>query len=200
MRENFSDPVEWLTLYHLRSLTPLRSSPRAAGALDALYGRVTTVRDGIRAEEYPPPRVGSARDATSARSARKFKEVPGTERDRLILLVDRFRDLRDREQKLNAELEATAGELHRAAEQLGLHRIPGTREVAIRRREETWRFDAAAVDKALAETGVYGAGRRLRRRRGAEARQRPRALRRDPGRDRVGREPAGPAGTWELER
>jgi putative RecB family exonuclease len=153
VRENFSDSVEGLTLYHLRSLTPLRSAPRAPAALDALYGRVTTVRDGIRAEQYPPTPGRQCPRCDFRGICPEFKEVPDADRQRLTLLVDRFRELRDRELTLAAELEKTAGELHRAAERLGVHRIPGTREVAIRRREETWRFDAVAVDRVLAEHG-----------------------------------------------
>jgi putative RecB family exonuclease len=199
VRENFSDPVERLTLYHLRSLTPLRSSPRAPSALDALYGRVTTVRDGIRSEEYPPTPGRQCPRCDFRKICPEFKEVPGTERDRLTLLVDRFRDLRDREQKLNAELEATAGELHRAAEQLGLHRIPGTREVAIRRREQTWNFDTAAVDKALAEDG------RTERVAGSDA-DAVRKLANDPALSAETRAAITSAGSrrtrwyWELER
>ncbi len=153
VRENFTDPVEGLTLYHLRSLTPLRSSPRAQGALDSLYGRVITVRDGIRAEQYPPTPGRQCPRCDFRGICPEFKEVPDADRQRLTLLVDRFRELRDRERTLSAELETTAGELHRAAERLGVHRIPGTKDVAIRRREETWRFDPAAVDRALVENG-----------------------------------------------
>jgi putative RecB family exonuclease len=153
VRENFMDPVERLTLYHLRSLTPLHSKPRGPAVLEALYGRVTTVRDGIRGEEFPPTPGRQCPRCDFRNICPEFREVPGAEKERLTTLVDRFRELRDRERTLASELEATAGELHREAERLGLHRIPGTREVAIRRREETWRFDPATVDRVLAENG-----------------------------------------------
>ncbi|MCI4322009.1 MAG: PD-(D/E)XK nuclease family protein [Thermoplasmata archaeon] len=155
--ENFADPVEKLTLYHLRSQTPLRTDARGRGALDELHGRVTSVRDGIRSEEYPPTPGRQCPRCDFRGICPAFKEVPDTERDRLGGLVDRFRELREREQSLNQELAATAEELHKAAEQLGVHRIPGTRIVAIRRREETWRFDGTEVDRILANHPVAGA-------------------------------------------
>ncbi|HKV90813.1 MAG TPA: PD-(D/E)XK nuclease family protein [Thermoplasmata archaeon] len=147
--ENFAAPVERLTLYHLRSLTPLRSDARAQGALDDLHGRVTRVRDGIRAEEFPPTPGRQCSRCDFRAICPEFKEVPEPERERLSGLVDRFWDLRDREQTLNSELAATAEELHRAAEKLGIHRIPGSRTIAVRRREETWRFDHVEVDRIL---------------------------------------------------
>jgi len=84
VRENFSDTVEGLTLYHLRSLTPLRSAPRAPAALDALYGRVTTVRDGIRSEQYPPTPGRQCPRCDFRGICPEFKEVPDADRQRLF--------------------------------------------------------------------------------------------------------------------
>jgi putative RecB family exonuclease len=149
--ENFVDPVERLTLYHLRSVTPHHVPARPPAALDELHGRVAQVRDGIRAEEYPPTPGRQCPRCDFRGICPEFKEVPEPERERLTGLVDRFFELRDRERTLNTELETAADELHRAAEQLGVHRIPGRRATAIRKREESWRFDSAEVDRILAE-------------------------------------------------
>lgn len=154
VQENFADPVEHLTLYHLRSLTPLRTAPRSAPVLEELHLRVATVRDGIRASDFPPTPGRQCPRCDFRAICPEFKEVPGTDRERLALLVDRFRELRERERKLSGELEATATELHQAAEQLGLHRIPGSHDVAVRRREESWRFDRHRVGEVLEEHGL----------------------------------------------
>jgi putative RecB family exonuclease len=199
VRENFSDPVEGLTLYHLRSLTPLRTEPRSVPVLEELHGRVSTVRDGIRAEEYPPTPGRQCPRCDFRSICPEFKEVPETDRERLALLVDRFRELRERERSLGGELEATAAELHEAAERLGLHRIPGSREVAVRRREESWRFDAHRVGQVLAEHGLSD----------KVDRGDPEAVRRfskDPEVPATAREAITSAGSrrtrwyWELER
>jgi putative RecB family exonuclease len=149
--ENFVDPVEQLTLYHLRSITPHRVPARPAAALDELHGRVAQVRDGIRSEEYPPTPGRQCQRCDFRSICPEFKEVPEPERERLTGLVDRFFELRDREQALHSELGTAAEELHRAAEELGVHRIPGRRSTAIRRREESWKFDLAEVERILAE-------------------------------------------------
>ncbi|MCI4332912.1 MAG: PD-(D/E)XK nuclease family protein [Thermoplasmata archaeon] len=154
VQENFSDPVEKLTLYHLRSLTPLRTEPRTPSVLEELHGRVATVRDGIRSAEFPPTPGRQCTRCDFRGICPEFKEVPGTDKERLALLVDRFRELRERERTLGGELEATATELHQAAEELGLHRIPGTHDVAVRRREESWRFDRRRVGEVLEEHGL----------------------------------------------
>jgi putative RecB family exonuclease len=199
VRENFSDPVEGLTLYHLRSLTPLRTEPRSPPVLEELHVRVATVRDGIRSEEYPPTPGRQCPRCDFRSICPEFKEVPEDDRERLALLVDRFRELRDRERSLSGELEATAAELHQAAERLGLHRIPGTREVAIRRREESWRFDSRRVGEVLAEHGLSDRVDRAN----------PEAVRKfakDPEVPSAAREAIASAGSrrtrwyWELER
>lgn len=199
VQENFSDPVEKLTLYHLRSLTPLRTEPRSPPVLEELHGRVATVRDGIRSAEFPPTPGRQCPRCDFRGICPEFKEVPGTDKERLAVLVDRFRELREREQTLSGELEATATELHRAAEELGLHRIPGTHDVAIRRREETWRFDRRRVGEVLEEHGLSD----------RVDRDDPEAVRRfakDPEVPPSAREAITSAGSrrtrwyWELER
>ncbi|MCI4325273.1 MAG: PD-(D/E)XK nuclease family protein [Thermoplasmata archaeon] len=199
VQENFSDPVEGLTLYHLRSLTPLRTSPRAPPVLEELHGRVAVVRDGIRAAEYPPTPGRQCPRCDFRSICPEFKEVPDGDRERLALLVDRFRELRERELALSGELEATASELHKAAEDLGLHRIPGTKDVAIRRREESWRYDAYRVGQVLAEHGLSARVDRS----DSEA---VRKLAKDPEVPAAAREAIASAGSrrtrwyWELER
>ncbi len=146
VEKNYPDPVEGLTLYHLRSLTSLRSPPRAKDSLDALYNRLGEVSDGIRSEAFDPSPGRQCRRCEFQSRCPEFRLVPAPDQKYLADLVDRFARLRSQEAKIAGELERTAAELHRAAERAGVHRVPGSRAVAIRRREEEWRYPLEEVE------------------------------------------------------
>jgi putative RecB family exonuclease len=153
VENNYTEPVEGLTLYHLRSLTAHRVPPRPRTALLALHDRLGTVQDGIRAEAFEPtPGRQCARCDFQSRCP-EFRPVPPSDEARLRELVDRFETLRANERQLGEELRRTADELHRAAEGFGVHRIPGSRSVALRRREETWQY---ALDRLRVEVAAAG--------------------------------------------
>jgi putative RecB family exonuclease len=148
VEHNFPNPVEGLALIDLRGGIHLASPPRPTQALAALRVSVGEVSDGIRDEEYAPtPGRACARCEFRDRCP-EFKEVPAADRERLAVLVDRFVDLRDSEQNLERELRGAALALHEVAERLGLHRIPGERGVAVRRRERAARSGAKAAEPA----------------------------------------------------
>jgi putative RecB family exonuclease len=154
VQSNYSEPVERLTLYHLRSLTPLRTAPRERGTLSTLHDRLGTVTDGIRAEAFEPnPGRQCSRCDFQARCP-EFRAVPAADGARLRELVDRFETLRAEEHRLEADLRRTAEELHRAAEDLGVHRVPGSKSVAIRRKEEAWQYSLDLVRPLLERSGV----------------------------------------------
>ena len=154
VERNYSEPVEGLTLYHLRSLTPLRVPPRARGTLGALHDRMGSVVDGIRAEAYEPTPGRQCSRCDFQSRCPEFRPVPPADRERLASLVDRFESLRGEERRLETELRRTAEELHRAAEDLGVHRVPGSKSVAIRRREEAWQYALDPVRPLLEESGL----------------------------------------------
>ncbi len=154
VERNYSEPVEGLTLYHLRSLTPLTTRPRSSGTIQTLHDRFGAVSDGIRSEAFEPrPGRQCARCDFRSRCP-EFRSVPATEESRLRELVDRFESLRSDERRLESELRRTAEELHRAAEDLGIHRVPGSRSVAIRRREEAWQYRLDAIRPLLESSGL----------------------------------------------
>lgn len=158
VEKNYTEPVERLTLYHLRSLTPLRAPRRAPEAISGLFERVGTVSDGIRAEAYEPSPGRQCSRCEFKALCPEFRDVPEFDRRRLAALVDRFAELRGEEGRVETELKAVAESLHREAERLGVHRIPGSAGVAIRRREEGWRFPADEVAPILAEHGFESPG------------------------------------------
>jgi len=82
--------------------------------------------------------------------------MPAAEGPRLAALVDRFDALRADERRLEQELSRTAAELHRAAEELGLHRVPGSHAVAVRRREVAWQYPLEVVRPLLERSGALG--------------------------------------------
>jgi putative RecB family exonuclease len=146
---NFPGPVEGLTLFHLRRHQALRSGRRERRDLEVLYDRVGEVYDGIRTEAYEPqPGRHCGRCEFQSRCP-EFRRVPDPERDRLLGLADRFTLLREQEQALEGELRAAASELHEAAAHLGVHRVPGSQDVLIRRREEHWDYSGAPARAAL---------------------------------------------------
>jgi hypothetical protein len=100
--------------------------------------------DGIRTESYEPrPGRHCGRCEFQSRCP-EFRVVPEREKARLAGLVDRFSKLREEELRLDGELRATAEELHRAAESLGVHRVPGSRDVLLRRHEVAWNYSEAS--------------------------------------------------------
>jgi putative RecB family exonuclease len=154
VQSNYSEPVESLTLYHLRSLTPLRTSPREKGTLSTLHDRLGTVTDGIRAEAFEPNPGRQCSRCDFQSRCPEFRSVPVADAERLRELVDRFEALRAEEHRLEADLRRTAEELHRAAEDLRVHRVPGSRSVAIRRKEEAWQYALDSVRPLLERSGL----------------------------------------------
>ncbi len=153
VERNYSEPVAGLTLYHLRSLKPLRAPPRAPTALSVLHERMGTVSDGIRSEAFEPTPGRHCTRCDFRSRCPEFRTVPPSDETRLRDLVDRFETLRAEEGRVALELKKTAQDLHRAAEQLGVHRVPGTRSVAVRRKEEAWKYSPEAVRPLLERVG-----------------------------------------------
>ncbi|HTS32875.1 MAG TPA: PD-(D/E)XK nuclease family protein [Thermoplasmata archaeon] len=154
VESNYTEPVEGLTLYHLRSLTPHRVPPRPREELAVLHQRLGTVVDGIRAEAFEPTPGRQCSRCDFQSRCPEFRAVPATDELRLAQLVDRFDSLRQQEQAVGDELRRTADELHRAAEQFGVHRIPGSTRVALRRREETWQYSPERLRPVLEGAGI----------------------------------------------
>ena len=154
VERNYADPVEKLTLYHLRSLTPLRTSKRSPATLTSLFDRVGTVHDGIRSEAYEPKPGRHCTRCDFRAMCPEFKNVPENDRRRLATLVDRFVRLREEEARLDGEIRSTAEALHREAEELGVHRLPGSQETLLRRREESWKFPIELVRPILVAHGL----------------------------------------------
>ncbi len=156
VEHNYRAPVERLTLLHLRSLTPLRTPPRGPRALEPLHRRMGEVADGIRSEAYEPTPGPHCARCDFRGICPEFREMPADEGPRLAALVDRFDALRADERRLERELSETAAELHRAAEELGLHRVVGSRAVAVRRREVAWQYPLDTVRPLLERSGAAG--------------------------------------------
>lgn len=154
VESNYAEPVHHLTLYHLRSLTPLRAEPRERAALVGLHQRFGTVLDGIRTEAFEPTPGRQCARCDFRDRCPEFRPVPAAQGERLRALVDRFEALRAEEGRLESDLRRTAEELHRAAEALGVHRVPGSRSVAVRRREEAWQYSLESVRPLLERTGL----------------------------------------------
>lgn len=154
VEKNFSEPVEGLTLYHLRSLRAFRSPPRGPTDLERLQERVGAASDGIRAQAYEPTPGRQCTRCEFKPLCPEFREVPLADQERLAGLVDRFAKLHAEEDRLEGELEAAAEALHQEAERLGVHRIAGHSATVFRRREEHWQYDSGAVAPILAEHGL----------------------------------------------
>ncbi len=154
VESNYSEPVHGLTLYHLRSLTPLKVAPRDPSALAGLHDRLGTVMDGIRAEAFEPTPGRYCGRCDFRDRCPEFRAVPPADEARLRTLVDRFEALRAEEHRLESELQRTAEELHRAAEELGVHRVRGSRSVAVRRRDEAWQYSIDHVRPLLERSGL----------------------------------------------
>jgi putative RecB family exonuclease len=149
VERTYRAPVERLTLLHLRSLTPLRTMPRSARALEPLHQRMGEVADGIREQAYEPTPGRHCQRCDFRPICPEFREIPPTDAPRLAALVDRFDALRADERRLERELAQTAAELHRAAEDLGLHRVEGSHAVAVRHREVAWQYPLEVVRPLL---------------------------------------------------
>jgi putative RecB family exonuclease len=154
VESNYTEPVEGLTLYHLRSLTPHRVPPRDRSSLTTLYDRLGLVSDGIRAEAYEPTPGRHCTRCDFRSICPEFRTVPPADEARLRELVDRFDRLRADEHRIEKELRDTAEELHHAAEELGIHRLPGSRSVAVRRREEAWQYSLESLRPDLERLGL----------------------------------------------
>jgi putative RecB family exonuclease len=149
VEKNFSDPVEALSLFHLRTLTSLTTPPRDRSALEDLSYRVGVVSDGIRSDAFEPTPGRQCSRCDFRNRCPEFRPVPPGERVRLQELVDRFEQLRAEEGRISQELSHTAQELHRAAENLGVHRVEGKSSAAVRKREESWIYPPEVVRPLL---------------------------------------------------
>jgi putative RecB family exonuclease len=157
VERNYPYPVERLALIDLRGGSHLVSPPRPAEALAELRRSVGEVADGIRGEEYGPTPGRACPRCEFQNRCPEFREVPMEERPALAALVDRFAELREAELGLEQELAATARTLHAEAERLGVHRIPGVRGLAVRRRET--KAEAGRAVRGSAPTDAPGARR-----------------------------------------
>ncbi|HEY6237822.1 MAG TPA: PD-(D/E)XK nuclease family protein, partial [Thermoplasmata archaeon] len=154
VERNYSDPVDRLTLYHLRSRTAHSTPRRGADVLEGVHERFGRAHDGIKSESFEPTPGRHCSRCEFKSLCPEFRLVPPPEQAGLLALVDRFQRLRLEEERVDSDLRAAAEELHREAERLGIHRIPGSERVAIRRREEVWRFREESVAPILAEQGL----------------------------------------------
>ncbi len=156
VERNFREPVEALTLYHLRQLRPLSVPPKGPDALSSLFDRVGSARDGIRSRSFEPAPGRHCPRCEFQSLCPEFRGVPESERAHLADLVDRFARLREEEGRLETELRSAAAELHEAADRLKVHRIPGTGRVARRKPEATWEFPDEWLRPLLEEHGLTG--------------------------------------------
>ncbi len=153
VEHTYRAPVERLTLLHLRSLTPLRTAPRGIRVLEPLHQKMGEVVDGIREEAFEPTPGRHCSRCDFRAICPEFRPIPASDGPRLAELVDRFDTLRADERRLERELTQTAAELHHAAEELGLHRVPGSHAIAVRHREVSWQYPLEAVRPLLEGTG-----------------------------------------------
>ncbi len=156
VESNYTEPVERLTLYHLRGQTALSAPRRVPEAVGVVRDRVGRTYDGIRSSSYEPTPGRHCSRCEFKPMCPEFRNVPDPDRERLGELVDRFERLRAEELRLERDLRAAAEALHQEADRLGVHRIPGSSATAIRRREETWRFREESVAPLLAAHGLTG--------------------------------------------
>jgi putative RecB family exonuclease len=156
VESNYAEPVQGLTLYHLRSLTPHRAPPRPRESLVGLYDRIGLVSDGIRAQAYEPTPGRHCGRCDFRSMCPEFRSVPSGDAARLRDLVDRFDRLRGDQERVDSELRDVAEQLHHAAEELGVHRLAGSRATAVRRREEAWLYALDGVRPALEASGLAG--------------------------------------------
>ncbi|HLY76624.1 MAG TPA: PD-(D/E)XK nuclease family protein, partial [Thermoplasmata archaeon] len=161
VEHNYALPVERLTLYHLRSLTPHRTPARGAPAIAQLTQKVGDVADGIRGQRFEPTPGRQCERCDFRALCPEFREVPTEERARLEALVDRFVTLRREGERVDEDLHRVADELHSEAERLGVHRLPGRATVAIRRREEEWSYAPEGVRPLLELHGLVPRASRL---------------------------------------
>ncbi len=156
VESNYTEPVERLTLYHLRGQTALSAPRRVPETVNVVRDRVGRTYDGIRSASFEPTPGRHCSRCEFKGMCPEFRNVPEPERQRLGELVDRFEQLRAQELRLERELRAAAELLHQEAERLGVHRIPGTSSTVVRRREETWKFREESVAPLLAAHGLAG--------------------------------------------
>lgn len=154
VERNYSDPVDRLTLYHLRSGTAHSAPRRGEQVLEGVHDRFGRAHDGIKSESFEPTPGRHCSRCEFKSLCPEFRVAPEPEQAALLALVDRFQRLRSQEEKLESDLRSAAEELHREAERLGIHRIPGSDRVAVRRREEVWRFREESVAPILAAHGL----------------------------------------------
>jgi putative RecB family exonuclease len=161
VQANYDLPVESLTLYHLRSLTPLRTPARGARDLADLTVRIGEVADGIREEDYEPRPGRHCRFCDFRQLCPEFREVSREDKDRIGALVGRYAEQKRSAEALRKDLESTAAEIHREAERLGLHRLPGPEGTLHRRRQVRWNFPPEQVLPVLQTAGLLPSAAKL---------------------------------------
>ncbi|MDE1820288.1 MAG: PD-(D/E)XK nuclease family protein [Euryarchaeota archaeon] len=154
VERNYSRPVETLTLYHMRTLSPLRTPARGPDEVSELASRMGEVSDGIRAEVYDPRPGPYCQRCDFRARCPEWKEVPVEERARVFELVERYAELRRQGEGLRQEMEAVASELHEISEHLGVHRLSGRSGTVYRHKETPWVFPPEQVLPVLQAAGL----------------------------------------------
>jgi CRISPR/Cas system-associated exonuclease Cas4 (RecB family) len=154
VEENYGRKVEALTLYHMRTLSPLRTPARVPSELSDLSARMGEVADGIAAEIYDP-RPGPYCQRCDFRSrCPEWRDIPAEERARVQALVERYAALKREGDGLRQQLEEVASELHAVSDRLGVTRLAGRSATVYRRKETRWVFPPEQVLPVLQRAGL----------------------------------------------
>lgn len=154
VQENYGRSVETLTLYHVRTLSALRTPARSREVVSDLSSRLGEVADGIRAEAYDPRPGPYCQRCDFRDRCPEWREVPASERERVQALVERYVELKRQGDALRQQMEGVASELHAVSERLGVHRLPGRRATVYRRKELAWVFPPEQVLPVLQGAGL----------------------------------------------
>ena len=154
VEQTYGRPVEALTLYHMRTLSPLRTPARKPEEVADLGSRLGEVSDGIREGAYDPRPGPYCQRCDFRGQCPEWREVPAEERERVRALVERYVELRRAGEGLRREMEQVASELHAASDRLSVNRLPGPRSTVYRRKEVRWVFPPEQVLPVLEGAGL----------------------------------------------
>ncbi len=156
VEETLGMKVEKLTLYHLRSQTPVSSSARTKEELLRIETLVGEVGRAIESEEFEPRHNEWCPCDFPQHCPHYMQEhFPAKERAEITSVVEEYAKLKTKERELEERLEELAAEIHKYCEKESVARIYGKKHVLYRNEMTKRNFDADEVRGILGPLGMW---------------------------------------------
>ncbi len=156
VEETLNLDVEKLTLYHLRSQTPVSTRARTREELQNIIAMVREVGGGIESEEFEPRHNEWCPCDFPQHCPHYMQEhFPARERTEITSVVEEFARLKQKERDLEKRMLELVSLIHRYCDEHGVMKVYGKRHAVYRNVMTRRSFDTEEVRSVLHPRGMW---------------------------------------------